>query len=701
MRRMLVILVLALTFLLPSFVGAKIYKWVDEKGTIHFTEDPGTIPEKQTEKTQSKTTETISSNPSKQLEEDERITYYYRDPRPDELIPILESKLREKDAISNSNTAKALVHFFATAIQKDKNKVKDLEALQQKYSGKDRQLIKAVIEKAKNYHPADLRSPEDLELLWFEYKASGNKEIIERLIKVITSITQFKENNLQNPTAIYLIKMATYHFEVFKMLRKRSESSAGNKSNLLREIVGTINRFAFDPASEHVNRGINLHNEGKYDRAMQEYKKSLDYVPDYCNAYIDIANIYSAQRNYWEAIKAGKRAVSIEPDNTVALHNLGLYYRHLNEQDDAIKWYHKCLECDPKEIDCHYGLGLAYMSKRNNAKAAIHFKKYLEYAPNGKQANFVRQNLASIGQTVKEDPTNVAIMLQNKRYDVLEKHLLSLLRERDRDKDGQFLLNLAYRKLCNVEETQNSYAKRIFQLKTWLTQQSSSHFANACLGIIFINYAWYARGGGFANTITEEGGRLFEERLLTAKEYLEKAYSLDPSDPHVPAKLITVATGLGLERNEMEKQFQRAISADSTDHQAYFNKLQYLMPKWHGSKEEMFFFARESAKKAPQGSRISGILLTAHWEMYFRSGENASYFRDPYIWKEMKEVYQTLTKSFPEAKTTHNWFARTAYLAGDHGVAREELKIIGDDWDKDVWDNKKVFEEVKRELSVK
>src|SRR3972149_3914654 len=144
MRRMLMILVLALGFLFPDFVCAKIYKWVDEKGTIHFTEDPGTIPEKQAEKTQPRPTGTIKGVPSKQFNEDERITYYYRDPYPDELIPILESILREKNAISDSKAVKPLVHFFATALQRDKNKVKDLKALQKQYSGKNRQLIQAI-----------------------------------------------------------------------------------------------------------------------------------------------------------------------------------------------------------------------------------------------------------------------------------------------------------------------------------------------------------------------------------------------------------------------------------------------------------------------------------------------------------------------------------------------------------------------------
>jgi hypothetical protein len=111
----------------------------------------------------------------------------------------------------------------------------------------------------------------------------------------------------------------------------------------------------------------------------------------------------------------------------------------------------------------------------------------------------------------------------------------------------------------------------------------------------------------------------------------------------------------------------------------------------------MFSFAREAVRKAPANSMIPMVLIGAHWEMYRQSDENVSYFRNPSVWKEMKEVYQTVSKSFPEAKTTHNWFARTAYLAGDYEVAREELKKIGDDWRKGVWD-RKTFEEVKREL---
>jgi len=57
---------------------AEIFKWVDEKGTVHFTEDPATIPEKYWEKVKSRTTEEDLMSPEerarakKQYEEEVR-----------------------------------------------------------------------------------------------------------------------------------------------------------------------------------------------------------------------------------------------------------------------------------------------------------------------------------------------------------------------------------------------------------------------------------------------------------------------------------------------------------------------------------------------------------------------------------------------------------------------------------------------------
>ena len=56
MKTMVLVLMITLFGLLPIFqlAHAEVFKWVDEKGTVHFTENPATIPEKYRDKAQSK-----------------------------------------------------------------------------------------------------------------------------------------------------------------------------------------------------------------------------------------------------------------------------------------------------------------------------------------------------------------------------------------------------------------------------------------------------------------------------------------------------------------------------------------------------------------------------------------------------------------------------------------------------------------------
>jgi hypothetical protein len=69
MKTMMVVLLTVLfgLLLISQSSHAEIYKWVDEKGTVHFTEDPATIPEKYREKVESRTTEEDSMTPAERI----------------------------------------------------------------------------------------------------------------------------------------------------------------------------------------------------------------------------------------------------------------------------------------------------------------------------------------------------------------------------------------------------------------------------------------------------------------------------------------------------------------------------------------------------------------------------------------------------------------------------------------------------------
>jgi clan AA aspartic protease (TIGR02281 family) len=62
--RLILFLIIMLTFFVPSSYG-EMYKWVDEKGTVHFTDDPSNIPEKYRQDAETRTPpkETSTSQP--------------------------------------------------------------------------------------------------------------------------------------------------------------------------------------------------------------------------------------------------------------------------------------------------------------------------------------------------------------------------------------------------------------------------------------------------------------------------------------------------------------------------------------------------------------------------------------------------------------------------------------------------------------
>jgi hypothetical protein len=344
-----------------------------------------------------------------------------------------------------------------------------------------------------------------------------------------------------------------------------------------------------------------------------------------------------------------------------------------------------------------HAIARSYQSKGDTANAVKYFQQYLQHAPTGEHVDLVKQYLASVEAPVEESAP-LFIAFKKGDFETLELQLAAILQERKRDKDGYSFLSKAYDQLCRNPDARYAIEKSLGAFEAWLQHNPSSHFANAAIGMFFLEYAWHARGEGLAMTMTQEGHRLYKERLVKAREYLEKAYLLDPSDAMVPSRLIIVVTGLGPDYMEMEKQFQRAIQADRSEFGAYGAKLTYLMPKWHGTRDMMLAFARQTARNAPPDSLAPRVLAKAHWEIHVWSEDQRSYFKNPEVWNEVKTVYTTLIRQFPESNELHNWFAKTAYLADDLETAKLELAIIREDWVETVWGSYAGFGRVRDEI---
>jgi len=198
-------------------------------------------------------------------------------------------------------------------------------------------------------------------------------------------------------------------------------------------------------------------------------------------------------------------------------------------------------------------------------------------------------------------------------------------------------------------------------------------------GQFYTDYAWKARGTGFANSVSNQGWQLFAQRLEIAEAALTEAWKLNPKDPRIAREMITVELGQGHGRPRMEQWFQRAMSLDTNYYDACYAKLNYLQPKWYGSTEDMLEFAGECVNSSKWGGHIPLILLDAHELISAPLNREArrNYFRRPEVWADLKQAFDKFFRLNPGATGWHHNYAWYAYVAEQWTDLNRELKLLG------------------------
>ncbi len=100
-------------------------------------------------------------------------------------------------------------------------------------------------------------------------------------------------------------------------------------------------------AKELMDKGSNYFDKGKYNEAINVYKRALDLEPNNIDLLIKIGLSYRHLEEYDRAIDYYDRVLDIEPDNKTALNNIGYTKECQGQIEEAIDLYKKSLEIDP------------------------------------------------------------------------------------------------------------------------------------------------------------------------------------------------------------------------------------------------------------------------------------------------------------------------------------------------------------------
>ncbi|MEI7484614.1 MAG: tetratricopeptide repeat protein [Ignavibacteriota bacterium] len=141
-------------------------------------------------------------------------------------------------------------------------------------------------------------------------------------------------------------------------------------------------KYLIELSKEFFEKAYRLQMDGKYENAIELYKKSLDYYPT-AEGYTFMGWALSALGNYEGAIEECKNAIEIDADYGNPYNDIGAYLISLGRYEEALAWLELALKA-PKYANrefAHYNLGVVYEKLGLWFEALAEYKKAFKVSP--------------------------------------------------------------------------------------------------------------------------------------------------------------------------------------------------------------------------------------------------------------------------------------------------------------------------------
>ncbi len=256
---------------------------------------------------------------------------------------------------------------------------------------------------------------------------------------------------------------------------------------------------------------------------------------------------------------------------------------------------------------------------------------------------------------------------------------------------GQALAGLDPTDSTTIEPLVEAYDGLGFQpsdlalYERWLMLHPNSSFAHGARGVFMIDYAWHARGTGWAYMVKAEMWPLFEQRVEQARQDLLQSVALNPNDPFPRTRLLTVARAQGHPFQTVAEHFNAARQLAPGYLGLYLGAMEYLKPKWQGTHAEMFRFARNWANRAPADSNLAMILFWAHHEMSMFYNHGTEYWKQPEVWAEVEPILRRLRENPRYGAEMSSHLVLLHLQREELELARKEIESLGVDFDLSVF----------------
>ncbi len=159
------------------------------------------------------------------------------------------------------------------------------------------------------------------------------------------------------------------------------------------EIVVSVKEVTTHSSLLYLCKGMILHSQKKYDKAIEECQKSITLDQDNPLALYVIGRIYIDKKDYKKAEVYLRKATENEPELAAAYTGLGINYLLQGNIGESFNNYNKALEIDANEHLARMGLATIFIGLKAHDNAIEQYSLVIKKIPTFIRA---RQNLATL-----------------------------------------------------------------------------------------------------------------------------------------------------------------------------------------------------------------------------------------------------------------------------------------------------------------
>jgi len=279
-------------------------------------------------------------------------------------------------------------------------------------------------------------------------------------------------------------------------------------------------------------------------------------------------------------------------------------------------------------------------------------------------------------ETDAQYKAHIANVLAQEDFAQLEQLAQQLRADKSHVKGGTWKLALFYDGVGELPHanSESDWESHIAILKTWVAASPKSATARISLATGYLNYAYFARGSGYANGVSDSAWQRFNKRAAWAKSTLLEAVQLQEKCPYWYEAMQQVSVDEGWDKKDARALLDEAAAFEPTYYHYYREYANFLLPKWYGEAGETQAFAEEIAAKLPEpDASITyyeiASLLACQCDKERDSLEGMS-------WPRVKDGYENQVRLYGTSELKSNRFAYMSYVAGDKAAAQQAFASI-------------------------